>query len=333
MIPSAPSPPHTALVLVNWNSGPLTLECLESVEKGEIRPSHILVFDNGSADKSPDRISGAHPRVLLVRSPDNIGFAAACNWGIRWALAQGCDLVWLLNNDTRVAPDCLRRLEDTLHQHPDVGVATGKIFRSHPPDTLWYAGGKMDWHVATPIHVGSWEKDQAIFQREADTEFVSGCCMLVRATVFRNVGVFDEKYFAYFEDVDWCLRAHEKGIRMRFQPNAVLWHKEHGSVERNRPADQGRTSPLFVYLFIRNTLFTILRHGPAHARYRPIAHLLRLSAGIAFRLCLRLRVRKLACLWGAWADGLAGKPRWTGCGRDVAKGRHTGGAETAGPDA
>lgn len=311
MTASASTAPRVALVLVNWNSGPLTSQCLRSIMAGEVRPTRTLVYDNGSADGSPDRIAAEFPEAELVRSPTNVGFAAACNHGIRWALSGDFDMVWLLNNDTIVAPGCLRALTETLEAMPAVGVVTGKILRMEPPGVIWYAGGEMDWRRCQPLHHGSGEQDGERFSREGDTLFVSGCCMLVRSAAFSRVGLFDAGLFAYFEDADWCLRAGALGIRMRYQPRGVLWHKDHGSLHRNKPANTpGNITPVYAYYHTRNHLLIIRRYTRGLARIRPFLLVARQSLAAGLRWLLLLRTAKLACLLAAWHDGFADTPRW-----------------------
>ena len=262
------------VVLLNWNGGEFTIPCISSLLAGDLSPWRILVFDNASTDGSPEEITAMFPEVQMVRSAENVGFAAGSNQGIRQLLAQGADFLWILNNDTVVHRSCLRMLvEECLHDGK-LGGATGKIFFQQPGDRIWYAGGRWNRWSFTSAHRGRGEKDTGQYDRAEDVEFASGCCMLLRREALARVGLFDERYFVYCEDAEWCLRARRHGVRMRYVPHAVLWHRVSASAKKNAG---GKTPPLSHYYNQRNRLFNMRRYAgrPLQVTTAVLAHLAR----------------------------------------------------------
>ncbi|MEI6807383.1 MAG: glycosyltransferase family 2 protein [bacterium] len=293
------------VVLVNWNSGSLTLSCIRSLMDAERKPDRIIVFDNASTDGSPDEIIRIFPQVELVRHRDNLGFAAPCNAGARRFIQDGMDVIWLLNNDTVVGRHCLAALLEEFKEHPDVDVATGKILFSEPRDRIWYGGSRWYRCALEPRHTGLGETDTGQYDQAVDTRFISGCCMAVRSVALQNVGLFDERYFAYSEDAEWCLRAAAAGIRMRYQPRALLWHAVSASVSKNTmDTNSGTVSPLFIYLSVRNRIFLIRQHAKRPWQLVSAVFLLMChTARIAIRVVLMGRWAKVRSLWQGVKDG------------------------------
>jgi len=296
--------PRIGVVLVNWNTGELTKACIQSLLAGDTKPDRIVVFDNESKDSSPDDISRSFPNIELIRSSLNIGFAAACNAGIR-RLSAGTDVIWLLNNDTVVDRRCLAELLKELQQ-PGVSVATAKILLLDDPSRLWYAGGIWHQWSFSPSHRGVFEQDTGQYDTPCDTDFVSGCCIAAHTAVFDKVGLLNEQFFAYVEDAEWCVRAKASGARMRYQPRAVLRHKSSASVQKNTNQRVQGPSPLIIYLTVRNHLFLIRLHAkrPVQATVAT-AHLIGKSMYSSIRLLLTCRFRVMASLWRGVKDGLS----------------------------
>jgi len=250
------------VVLVNWNGGDLTLACLKSLYTADRQPWRILVVDNASEDGSPQTIAERFPGVTVLRETQNTGFAKANNTGTRKLMDQGADAIWVLNNDTEVAADCLSALQDGLAQDAGAGVVTGKILRHDDPGVIWYAGGRLNRLTLTTAHRGLGERDRGQYDREGKTAFVSGCCMLIRRETLERVGLFNETYFAYCEDAEWCIRALAAGETLRYVPRATLTHKVSASVHKNAFKEKrGTVAPLVHYLNARNRLFTLRLHA------------------------------------------------------------------------
>jgi GT2 family glycosyltransferase len=306
-MPNSIPPVKLTLILINWNTGDLTLDCLASIQKGKLQPGHIIVVDNGSEDGSPELIRRRFPAVDLIAGKRNVGFAAACNLAIERAIRNGTEAVWILNNDTVVSPDCLDVLLDELEDER-VGAVTGKIRFFDDAKRLWYAGACWKEWVMVARHVGYGEIDIGQYDAPVDVPFISGCCMLIRTSVLLQVGLFEARYFAYCEDMEWCFRAVKAAVRLRYQPRAVLWHKEAASVRRNKtPVEGGRYSEFSIWLLLRNRLFFVRRHARRPWQLLVAASRIVLDGGRTAIIAAALgRWRKVAAVAKGLRDGLAG---------------------------
>lgn len=207
-------------VIINWRCAEETCACLESLLQAAA-PSTVLVIDNGSGDGSAETIRARFPQIALLPIGANLGFAKAANVGIAHALARGAGGILLLNNDTTVAPDTVRRLAEALAGSDRAGVLSAKIFLTDQPGRLWKVGGVF--RDGNAIDLGSGEPDAGQYDR-ARLDFVYGCAMLLSAPLLYAIGGFDERFFMYYEDVDLCLRARAAGYAVALAPDAHVWH-------------------------------------------------------------------------------------------------------------
>lgn len=249
--------PKLTIIIVNWNNFPDTRACVQSIfAAGNHNFSlHLIVVDNGSTDDSLAQLEkefGA--RLEIITSKKNLGFAGGNNLAITRALAQGADLLLLLNNDTIVAPDIFEQLFAACRAHPHVGIFGVKIYYHHEPRRLWYAGGEISrvWARTRHWHFGQFEGTQET--EPQPVSFVTGCFMLVRRSVFEKIGLLDEAFFLYFEDADFCWRAAQQHDALLYLPHAVIWHKV-GAGER------GNYSPHYLYYQTRNRYLLLQKTG------------------------------------------------------------------------
>ena len=227
---------RVSIILVNWNSGFDTLECARSFLALEGPAFEITIVDNNSNDGSWKALAtalGSDPRVSLLLARQNLGFAGANNWGITRALKTGADFVWLLNNDTIANPTTLSALVDAASAHPRAGILGSKIHFWNQPDTLWFAGGSIQNHGHHySRHRGMGDIDRGQYDQVAEVEYITGCSMLVRSAVLRDIHLMSEDYFLYWEDVDWCTRARLAGWSCLYVPQSTLLHKVGVSTDR-----------------------------------------------------------------------------------------------------
>lgn len=256
--------PRVTAVVLNWNGLEDTTACLASLAEADYPSLEVVVVDNGSTDGSPGLLRQRFPRVALLETGENLGYAGGNNVGLRYALERGADYVLLLNNDTEVAPGFLRRLVEAAEADPRVGVVGPTIYYYDRPDVVWSAGGAIDWRRGRTRMVGLDEPDRGQFgtaPREVD--FVSGCAMLVRREAVERVGLLDERFFLYYEEVEWCVRIRRAGFRILHVPGAHIWHKI--------PSDGREASPMVHYYMSRNRLLFLESTG---AGYRAWIHTL-----------------------------------------------------------
>jgi hypothetical protein len=271
--------PRIHVVMLNWNQEADTRECLESLRKCTGPAMRIVLVDNGSRDGSPDRLAPDFPEVTLLRQPRNLGFAEGNNVGIRHALADGAQLLLLLNNDTLVDPGFVAPLVEALARRPDAGIAGSKIYCYPERQTLWAAGAGIDWWRGRQFHVGAGEVDTGQYETEREVDYVSACCLLTRREVFERAGLLDPRYFIYFEETAWSVRATRAGFRIVYVPASRIWHKVSAAMKSE--------SPNSTYYLTRNRLLFLTEQGPPERRSfyrwfyttRPLRYALKLLLG------------------------------------------------------
>lgn len=258
------------IIVLHYKGIKDTLECLLSLEKIFI-PKEIslntVIVDNASKDNLKSL------KAEIIRNDKNLGFAEGNNIGIKYALSKGADHILLLNNDTLVDRDFLKELVFAIEKNSKFGIAVPKIYfakghefhknRYKKEDlgrVIWYAGGEIDWKNAIASHIGVDEVDRGQFDKETNTEFATGCCMLIRKEVFGKVGLLDKKYFLYYEDSDFSQRVLKDGYEIKFVPQAVLWHKNAGS-------SGGSGSELQDYYITRNRMLFGMRYAPLRSKF------------------------------------------------------------------
>jgi GT2 family glycosyltransferase len=282
---------NVGVALINWNNAPATIRCVDSLRKGTAVPRVICVLDNGSVDGSVAAIRAAHPNVDLVECPENSGFAAGTNRQVERLLAAGVDYVWILNNDTVVEQACLETLIAFAEAHSEYSALSATIMVLDRPQEPWYAGGRLDMGTIAGRHL------LTVGERAVPVDFLSGCCMFCRRDTFERAGNLDERFFAYGEDVDWCVRAKQAGLTLGYVPAARLYHEVSSSIRRNTITRSGGTaSPFHHYLVTRNACYLVRKHA---ARHRVPWLLLRITvraAALSVAQLLLLRWDKPAAL-------------------------------------
>ena len=202
------------------------LEALASIKGMTYTNFEMMVVDNGSADGSQDAVRSKYPEVLLIENGRNLGFGEGNNVGIRKALEQNADWVFLLNNDIIVAPDLLSQLMEAAVTEPQAGILGPKIYYHSKPERIWYAGGKINFFTGMVSHRGLREVDRGRYDKLEQTDYVTGCALLIKREVLTQIGMFDPVYYPiYSEDADLCVRAARAGYRNYYVPQAHLWHK------------------------------------------------------------------------------------------------------------
>lgn len=215
--------PAVSVILVNWNGKADTLECLASLQCDTYPNKRVIVVDNGSTDDSLTLIREQFPDAQIVELGANRGFTGGNNAGIRRALETDTDFIFLLNNDTIVEPDALDALVAATRDYPEVGMFTPVIHYYDDRTAVWLAGTKMDLARGGAVHDNSRipERDEAPFE----IPWASGCAMLIRAEAVHAAGILDDRYFIYWEDVDYSLRIRAAGWGIALVPASRIYHK------------------------------------------------------------------------------------------------------------
>jgi len=231
------------VVILNWNGLADTLECLQSLDRQGYPNLSALVVDNGSRPPEPDQLKAQALTAHVILSPSNVGFAGGSNIGMRYALAQDADYVWLLNNDSVVGPGCLAELVAAGEADDRVGLLSPVVYDYASPHEIRFAGTVVDFRRLDRIHLTSVE--DMLRRDDADRLALTGTALLVKRRVLERTGLLDERYFAYVEDTDYSTRAVRDGFTTRVVPTAVLYHKEGRALG-------GLQSPVREYLLVRN---------------------------------------------------------------------------------
>lgn len=219
------TPSLVYIIVLSWNGKQDTIDCLQSLQALSYANARILLVDNASTDGTVQTIRSLFPNVEILANQANLRFAGGNNVGVRHALANNADYVLLLNNDTIVEPDFLTHLIRIAEYDTPVGMVAPKIYYFHQPRLIWFAGGKIEWWKGWISHIGIREVDRGQYDAIREADYLTGCCILVKRQVIDRIGLLDERYFLYGEDVDWCLRAKRAGYRLLYVPSAVIWHK------------------------------------------------------------------------------------------------------------
>jgi len=245
--------PHVAVVILNWNRAADTLDCVGSLRASNDRQLSVIVVDNGSTDSSWEKLQQVAPEdVTLIQSGANLGYSGGNNVGIREALSFRANYLWILNNDVVVHPSCLDELIEAAEKYPQAGVFVPKILYKDHPNTLWYAGGDYDPVRGQGSHWGFGAQDDGSFDAPQEVTFATGCSLFVRCEVFEQVGLLDERYFLYWDDVEFSNRVLHAGYKMRYVPTAYVYHELMAS-----SGQQDGRSPTYDYYNLRNRLWYI----------------------------------------------------------------------------
>jgi GT2 family glycosyltransferase len=286
-------PSVTALVL-SYNGAGLLDTALPSLLAQTYPRLAVRVIDNGSTDGTEAHVRERWPQVDVLRIPENIGVAAALNRGVQ--SADG-DLVALLNNDIELNPRWLEELVAAIGEHPRAASASGKMLRFAQRDVIDAAGDGMRWSGAG-FPRGGGEPDRGQYDRAEDVFSACAGAALYRREALERVGPFDEDFFAYFEDVDWGLRAQLQGYSSRYVPTAVAYHMRGATTGRDKRRYRVPQRRNQVWLLAKNyPVGALLRHGP---------EILLLQLGIAVQ---DLREGVFDATLRGWLQALAGLPR------------------------
>ena len=247
--------PDVAVLIVTFRGLELTRDCVRSVLASRDVRLQVIVIDNASGDETAEALAREFPAITLLAEPVNRGYTGGNNAGLRLAAASGARYALILNNDTVLDPHCIARLVAAADAAQDVGLAAPQIrYHSHP-ELLWYGGGTFNPWTGRSTHIGRKRPASAGLPTACEVSFVTGCALLVRMAALPAVGLLDESLFGYVEDLDWSVRFRQAGHRLRYVPEAMLWHRE--GISHRRAG--GRA--LQVYLAGRNQLRVLGRHS------------------------------------------------------------------------
>jgi len=245
------------IIIINWNEEKHTLECIKSLKNMISFNFEIetVLVDNGSEKDSFQRLKNKISKdVKIIRSEKNLGFTGGNNLGIKYALDKKSQYILLLNNDTIVEKDFLKKIIESLEQDKNIGIIGPKINYLENKKLIWCIGGKLNSRTGNNKLLWNKYLDKYNKEQLVDVGYVSGCAMCVRSEIFRKIGLLDDNYFLYNEESDFCLRAKRiLNIRTVCRLDAKIYHKISLS--------SGKISGLTEYYLIRNRLYFVKKHN------------------------------------------------------------------------
>ena len=237
------------VVVLNWNGWRDTLDCIGSLRKLNYSNFGLIVVDNGSTNESQNQIESHFPDINVLQTGANLGFGGGCNAGIRRALEQGADYVWLINSDATVEANALNELVRVADEQALVGAVGSVLYEADQQDLiqLW-GGGKVHFWTGCSRHQTG----------RAELDFISGASLLVRREALAQVGLFDDQtFFMYWEDSDFGFRLRQAGWALAVAEKSRVWHKLSASLGKG-------SSQLDAY-FTQSGVRFLRRHSPVPA--------------------------------------------------------------------
>lgn len=271
--------------ILNFNSRDETIKCLKSLKELKLNgfKINVCLIDNGSKENLDLKEDFISPIPLkIVKNVNNLGFAGGQNTGLRYAFGNNADYILVLNNDAILKNNALLEMLKTMESDRNIGIVVPKIyfakgFEYHKKrykenelgKVFWYAGGEVDWKNVISFHRGVDEVDNGQYEKREETNYATGCCMLISRDVLEKVGLFDENYFLYYEDGDLSQRVKRNGFKIIYEPKAVCIHENAGS-------GGGSGSSLQDYYISRNRMLFGLKYAPIRAKIALIKESLKL---------------------------------------------------------
>lgn len=260
--------PQVSIIIVNWNGYKNIKECLISILKCSYPNFEIIIVDNGSVDRSVSYIKNMavkYGNIRLIENKKNVGYAEGNNLGFKRAKGK---MILFLNNDTLVDKDFLNILVNKLISDKSIGAVQPKIL-NYPKSNIIDSVGSYFLNTGFLYHFGHNKKDHKRYQTISEIFSMKGACMLFKKSVINKIGLFENNYFAYFEETDLCHRAILAGYTIYYVPSAVIYHKGGGTASK-LPSEfiQFHSYKNRIYTYLKNfELLTIIKILPIHITY------------------------------------------------------------------
>lgn len=242
-----------SIITVDYKQPELTVQLLQSINRyADPDRIEVIVVDNGATHNNEERLKAVYPPVVYLRSEKNLGFAGGNNLGIRHATG---DYLLFLNNDTEIMEGFIQTMRDELDRHPHIGLLSPLILYFDDKRKIQYAGyTPMNYLTGRNQGIGAMEDDDGRYDHiTAETGYCHGAAMMCRSADLERVGLMEEHFFLYYEELDWCEKFRRAGLEIGFTGKAKIYHKESMSV--------GKESPLKTYFMVRNRWLFIRRNA------------------------------------------------------------------------
>lgn len=252
-----------AVVVLNFEVEDLVRKCVASIKKSTHKLLKIIVVDNSKESKLQDLKNDK--AINLIEVGKNLGYTGGNNIGIRYALEKGADFIFILNPDTTVDKHTIEVLIKKAISY-SIWILSPKIYFANT-NIIWYAGGIFDFANVLGKHIGVDELDEGKYDEDKEVDFATGAAMFLYAKVFKEIGLFDEKYFLYYEDSDLCFRARRSGFKIMYIADAIVYHENAKTT--------GLGSPTQDYYITRNRMLFASKFLPLRTRFALVREAIR----------------------------------------------------------
>ncbi len=242
------------VIVINYNNWQDTVECIQSLNDVGVNSGNILLIENCSTNNSFQMLKINLPKIKIITTDKNLGFTGGNNLGIKYAIEKNFEYAILLNNDTIVKDsNSITQLIKNMNENQDISLGTGRIFYYPQKDIIWYDGGKLvHWRgLAIHCNYGKDAKNLSLNNQAKEVSFISGCYMCIRLKDLPKLGLLNENFFLYLDDIEYSARAFKQNLKLKYFPDSFIYHKANG--ENNR-------SSIMVYYSIRNRRLLIKLH-------------------------------------------------------------------------
>jgi GT2 family glycosyltransferase len=219
--------PKVTIIILHLKNIPCIVSCVGSLNKIKYQNYNIIVVHNGPENIAlRNALSPISQHITkVIDTEENLGFARGNNIGIRQALKDGAEYILLLNDDTEVDPAFLTALIEVAELRPDAGMLGSAIFYYDQPQKIWFAGARFDREFCKVTTAGFDQIDKSKSSALIESDYITGCALLIKRNTIEKIGLLDERFFLYCEDVDWGLRCIEAGLKNLIIPRSHIWHK------------------------------------------------------------------------------------------------------------
>jgi len=305
--------PKVSIIILNWNGLEDTIECLESLKKVIYRNYEVIVVDNASKGNDAQVLREKFgDYVYLIENEKNYGYTGGNNIGIRHATSNSSpDYFLLLNNDTVVAPDFLTEMVKVAESDPHIGLVGPKVFCYDFPSHFQSAGEKINMQKGEAVHIGIKQIDTGQYDIQREVDYLIGCCILVKNWVTEKIGLFDESYFCYWDETDYCFRVGEAGYKVVYTPHAKIWHKWHPMLQpwykRLGRKKRGTRPPYYTYYITRNNFKFMKKHATRRQYHSFLVYFFGYRFWFTSGVCLIYHrdIRELLAFYRGVRDGLS----------------------------
>jgi GT2 family glycosyltransferase len=305
----SPNSPKVSIIILNWNGLEDTIDCLESLKKITYPNYEVIVVDNGSREKDAQVLNDNFGDYIhLIRNQKNYGYTGGNNIGIRYASSTSSpDYFLIMNNDVVVTPDFLTPMIETAKNDQSIGILGPKLYYHNFPGIIYSTGIKTNIWLGSFSSIGHKQLDRGQYDVQQEVDSIAGSCLLVSKDVIHKIGLFDESFFSYCDEIDYCFRAQRAGFRNMYVPQAIAWHKKvlNKKIGGKLPyIEQGR--PLDLYYGTRNNFKFMRKHGSKKQYVTFILHVFswRLCFMTGILLLYHRNIRELVAFYRGLKDGL-----------------------------